>query len=55
MADRTRDTNAIVTHYTRLIIEEQQNIKESYQKIAEYSRHLARVSDDQERKLLPRE
>jgi len=42
-------------HFTRLIIEEERNIKESYEKIAQYSRELARVTEDSERKLLPRE
>lgn len=54
MVERRSQADSM-TYYTRLIIEEQRNIQESVQKIAEYSRQLARVSEDVERKLLPRE
>lgn len=56
MADRQHKHHVdLVTHYMRLIVEERENIRESYAKIAEYANQLRRVGEDVEQRLLPRD
>jgi hypothetical protein len=55
MVERSRNPADVVGYYSRLILEEQRNIQESFAKIAEYASALQRVGEDTSRRLLPKE
>ena len=55
MAERSRNPADAVTHYTRLIVEEQRKLQESLAAIAEYAEALRRVTEDTGRRLLTRD